>query len=142
MPFFLQCMKVKSESEVAQLCPTLCDPMDYSLPGSSVHGIFQARVLEWAAIAFSLWSLTTLRVATMWAAQGPDKQGTEKHTGKMPKCASSNSKFLQSVGQKPGQSNKHSSASSSLPHKDSCPLPNETLSNTFLQPSRRNLTTP
>ena len=51
--FFLQCMKVKSESEVAQSCPTLSDPMDYSLPGSSVHGIFQARVLEWGAIAFS-----------------------------------------------------------------------------------------
>jgi len=47
-------MKVKSESEVAQLCPTLSDPMDYSLPGSSIHGIFQARVLEWGAIAF--WS--------------------------------------------------------------------------------------
>ena len=46
-------MKVKSESEVAQSCPTLSDPMDYSLPGSSVHGIFQARVLEWGAIAFS-----------------------------------------------------------------------------------------
>jgi len=46
-------MKVKSESEVAQLCPTLSDPMDYSPPGSSVHGIFQARVLEWGAIAFS-----------------------------------------------------------------------------------------
>ena len=44
-------MKVKSEREVAQLCPTLSDPMDYSLPGSSVHGIFQARVLEWGAIA-------------------------------------------------------------------------------------------
>ena len=58
-------MKVKSESEVAQSCPTLSDPMDYSLPGSSIHGIFQARVLEWGAIAFSenemnplhLWSL-------------------------------------------------------------------------------------
>ena len=49
----LQCMKVKSESEVAQLCPTLSDPMDCSLPGSSIHGIFQARVLEWVAIAFS-----------------------------------------------------------------------------------------
>ena len=49
----LQCMKVKSESEVAQSCPTLSDPLDYSLPGSSVHGIFQARVLEWGAIAFS-----------------------------------------------------------------------------------------
>ena len=46
-------MKVKSESEVAQLCPTLSDPMDCSLPGSSVHEISQARVLEWGAIAFS-----------------------------------------------------------------------------------------
>jgi len=51
--FLLQCMKVKSESEVAPSCPTLSDPMDCSLPGSSVHGIFQARVLEWGAIAFS-----------------------------------------------------------------------------------------
>ena len=54
----LQCMKVKSESEVTQLCPTLSDPMDCSLTGSSIHGIFQARVLEWGAIAFSdalLW---------------------------------------------------------------------------------------
>ena len=46
-------MEVKSESEVVQSCPTLSDPMDCSLPGSSVHGIFQARVLEWGAIAFS-----------------------------------------------------------------------------------------
>ena len=46
-------MKVKSESEVAQLCPTLSDPKDCSLPVSSVHGIFQARVLEWGAVAFS-----------------------------------------------------------------------------------------
>ena len=51
--FVLQCMKVKSEREVAQSCPTLRDPMDCSLPGSSVHGIFQARVLEWVAISFS-----------------------------------------------------------------------------------------
>ena len=51
--FLLQCVKVKSESEVAQSCPTLSDPMDHSLPGSSTHGIFQARVLEWGAIAFS-----------------------------------------------------------------------------------------
>ena len=49
--FLLQCMKVKSESEVAQSCLTLSDPMDCSLPGSSVHGIFQARVLEWVAIS-------------------------------------------------------------------------------------------
>ena len=47
-------MKVKSESEVAQSCPTLSDPVDYSLPGSFAHGIFQARVLEWGAIAFSV----------------------------------------------------------------------------------------
>ena len=51
--FLLQCMKVKSESEVAQSYLTLCDPIDGSLPGSSVHGIFQARVLECGAIAFS-----------------------------------------------------------------------------------------
>src|SRR5574337_921298 len=51
--FLLQCRKVKSESEVAQSCLTLSDPTDCSLPGSSVHGIFQARVLEWGAIASS-----------------------------------------------------------------------------------------
>ena len=51
--FLLQCMKVKNESEVVQLCPTLSDPMDYSPPGFSFHGIFQARVLEWGAIAFT-----------------------------------------------------------------------------------------
>ena len=52
--FLLWCTKVKSESEVTQLCTTLSDPTDCSLPGSSLHGIFQARVLEWRAIAFSL----------------------------------------------------------------------------------------
>ena len=51
--FLLQCMKVKSESEVTQSCPTISDPMDCSPLGSSVHGIFQARVLEWGAIVFS-----------------------------------------------------------------------------------------
>ena len=51
--FLLQCMKVKRESEVAQSCPTLCNPMDCSPPGSSVRGTLQARVLEWGAIAFS-----------------------------------------------------------------------------------------
>ena len=55
-------MKVKSEKEVAQSCPTLSDPMDYSLPGSSIHGIFQARVLEWGAIAFSGgWGIDTAK---------------------------------------------------------------------------------
>ena len=53
-------MKVKRESEVAQSCPTLHDPMDCSLPGSSVHGIFQARVLEWGAVAFSAAGLQSI----------------------------------------------------------------------------------
>ena len=61
--FLLRCMKVKSESEVAQLCPTLQDPMDCSLPGSSIHGIFQARVLEWGAITF--WPAQQLCLITM-----------------------------------------------------------------------------
>ena len=56
-------MKVKSESEVAQSCLTLSDPMDCSLPGSSVHGIFQARVLEWSAIAFSVMISRSIHVA-------------------------------------------------------------------------------
>ena len=51
--FLLQCMKVKSKSKVSQSCPTLSNPVDCSLPGSSIHGIFQAKVLEWGAIAFS-----------------------------------------------------------------------------------------
>ena len=58
--FLLQCMKVKSESEVAQSCPTCSDSMDCSPPGSSVHGIFQARVLEWVAIAFSMTNLDSI----------------------------------------------------------------------------------
>ena len=58
--FLLQCMKVKSESEVAQSCPTLSNPTDCSPPDSSIHGIFQARVLEWGAIAFSVsWARTS-----------------------------------------------------------------------------------
>ena len=56
--FLLQCMKVKSENEVAQSCPTLSNLMDCSPPGSSVHGIFQARALEWGAIAFSTLQYT------------------------------------------------------------------------------------
>ena len=66
--FLLQYMKVKSESEVAQSCPTLSNPMDCSLPGSSIHGICLARVLEWGAIAFSkrLWQ-TSLIVYLMYS---------------------------------------------------------------------------
>ena len=61
--FLLQCMKVKSESEATQLCLTLSYPMDCSLPGSSIHGIFQARVLEWGAIAFSVGSICIIVIS-------------------------------------------------------------------------------
>ena len=71
--------KESERSEVTQSCPTLCDPMDYSLPGSSIHGIFQARVLEWVAISFSrgsLWPRDQTQVShiagrhfTIWAAR-------------------------------------------------------------------------
>ena len=78
--FLLQCMKGKCESEVIQLCLTLCDPMDCSQPGSSVHGIFQARVLEWGAIAFSKGTPINLQVrstncAKLWSGRrgGEDK---------------------------------------------------------------------
>ena len=69
--FPLQCMKEKSESEVAQSCPTLSDPMDCSLSDSSVHGIFQARVLKWGAIAFSSFCLLVSckwnhAICTLW----------------------------------------------------------------------------
>ena len=84
--FLLQCGKVKSESEVDQSCLTLCDPMDCSLPGSSIHGILQARTLEWVAISFSSaqkWkgkgkSLSRVPLfATPWAAahQAPPSMG-------------------------------------------------------------------
>ena len=59
--FLLQCMKVKSETEVAHSCLTLSDPMDCSLLGSSIHGIFQTRVLEWGAIAFSEYPLAIIK---------------------------------------------------------------------------------
>ena len=58
--FLLQCMKMKSESEIAQSCPILRDPLDCSPPGSSIHGIFQTRVLEWGAIAFSNFMYSSL----------------------------------------------------------------------------------
>ena len=65
-------MKVKSESEVAQLCPTLSDPMDCSPPGSSIHGIFQARVLEWVAIAFSERKLSAEELMLLNCGVGED----------------------------------------------------------------------
>ena len=72
----------ENESEVAQLCLTLSDPMDYSLPGSSVHGIFQARVLEWGAIAFSIGKHRTLQI--------PDNQQKVLHVQKWKEIAHGN----------------------------------------------------
>ena len=66
-------MKVKSEREVAQLCPTLRDPMDCSSPGSSIHGIFQARVLEWGAIAFSVEELDAVNDENRYIVIGSPK---------------------------------------------------------------------
>ena len=79
--FLLQCMKVKSESEVAQLCLTRSDPTDCSLPGSSVHGIFQARVLEWGAIAFSrIWlGVNAMTHTGCW--------GSTRHAARLSPCA-------------------------------------------------------
>ena len=74
----LQCMKVRRGSEVAQSCPTLSDPMDCSPPGSSIHGIFQARVLECGAIAFSINHFSRAQLfATLWtvARQAPLSKG-------------------------------------------------------------------
>ena len=80
--FLLQCMKGKSESEVAQSCPTLSDPTDCSPPGSSVHGIFQARVLEWGAITFSaIW----LRIT----------QSSERESSQLPQGKTSYLKYTQ-----------------------------------------------
>ena len=64
--FLLQCLNVKSESEVAQSCPTPSDRMECSLPGSSIHGIFQARVLEWVAIAFSDKGMGSVEIPSGW----------------------------------------------------------------------------
>ena len=83
--FLLQCMKVKSESEITQLCLTLRNPMDCSLPGSSIHGIFQARVLEWVAIAFSEYSgLISFRIGwlDLLAIQGTLKSLLQHYSSK------------------------------------------------------------
>ena len=72
--FLLQCMRVKSNSEVSQSCPTLSDPMDCSPPGSSTHGIFQARVLEWGTTAFTrVWQMrksSSHQVQRDWGVAG------------------------------------------------------------------------
>ena len=82
----MQFQKVKSEREVTQSCPTLLDPMDCSLPGSSIHGIFQAKVLEWGAIAFSECTFRTDLFRTDWfdllAVQGTFKSLLQHHSSK------------------------------------------------------------
>ena len=91
-PFLLQCMKVKSESEVTQSCLTLSNPMDCSLPGSSIHGIFQARVLEWGAIAFSephVYSSVTqhlLNVSDFVCADFPGSTSSKESTCQCRRC--------------------------------------------------------
>ena len=81
--FLLQCVKVKSENQVAQSCPTRSNLMDWSLPSSSIHGIFQARVLEWGAIAFSALPLShvgkpinILQDSTLLWSNTSSKQGS------------------------------------------------------------------
>ena len=77
-------MKVKRESEVTQSCLTLCDPMDGSPPGSSIHGIFQARVLEWGAIAFSeetLWD--NIKCTNIHIIEVPEGEEREKRPDKI-----------------------------------------------------------
>ena len=84
--FLLQCIKVKSESEVAQSCLTLRDPMDCSLPGSSVYGIFQARVLEWGAIAFSVGEGSTSQMPLVSITDAPVPSPEDSHLGQQGAC--------------------------------------------------------
>ena len=83
--FLLQCMKVKSESEVAQSCPTLSDPMGCSPPGFSVHGIFQTRVLEWVAVAFGYISMSAIFTDKQdwWFATGLGEGPGKCHRGRL-----------------------------------------------------------
>ena len=90
--FLLQCMKVKSESEVTQSCPTLHDPMDCSPPGSSIHGIFQARVLEWGAIAYHLLKRACQVVLVI--KNPPANAGDLRNSGSIP-----------GLGRSPGEGN-------------------------------------
>ena len=84
--FLLQCMKVKSENEVAQSCLTLRDPMDCSLPGPSVHGIFQTRVLEWGAIAFSIEAERWEQRRRRYSREAGDSQGKSSPGWGHPQC--------------------------------------------------------
>ena len=87
--FLLQCMKVKNESEVAQLCLTLHNPMDCSLLGSSIHGIFQARVLEWVAVAFSEKQPKLGQMEKKWGLIALISKIFSKRIRKKPTCGQS-----------------------------------------------------
>ena len=91
----LQCMKVKSESEVAQSCPTLSDPMDCSLPGSSVHGILQARVLELGAIITSRCNLKMDTIELLAQRQSLTDLGKKLLITKIKRCGAWRNQFLQ-----------------------------------------------
>ena len=108
--FLLQCKKVKSESEVAQSCPTLSDPMDCSPPGSSTHGIFQARVLEWGAIAFSRDRLPT---PTFMGFHGGS-------TGKESACDAGDVGSIPGLGRSPGEGKGDSLQYSGLENSMDC----------------------
>ena len=98
--FLLQCMKVKSESEVAQSSPTLRDPMDCSLPGSSIHGIFQARVLEWGAIAFSTKFYSSILTEKISWTEEPGRlqsMRSQKSRTRLSDWACSHTSFPQSI---------------------------------------------
>ena len=107
--FFLQFMKVKSENEVALSCPTLSDPMDCSPPGSSIHGVFQARVLEWGATAFSKYIVYCYcHFSCVWLCATHRRQPTRLHWIKDPKQIADNFfssiQFSRSVVSDPQQS--------------------------------------
>ena len=118
----LQCMKVKSESEVAQSCPTLSNPMGCSLSGSSTHGIFQARVLEWVAIASCLCSKCTCRGTNymaqkikMWSGFPSDNSSfNSAHTNFFPPCFSETKLPTSIVSSKKQESSRITSTSALL----------------------------
>ena len=117
--FLLQCMKMKSESEVAQSCPTLSDPMDCSLPGSSTHGILQARVLEWSALAPLKFGKVSSGRAPLSSPPPPCRHPEDRDfpSGNPESVAVALSSFSRDLGRKQGLSDFQPSSSD-----QSCPV--------------------